>query len=278
MDAVIQKLEQIELLLKEVKAELFTPEKQDVEPKIDYLEEITELRQLFRSNQWPLAVKNNHICRESDKLSRAERIIEVVTKEKIPKTFLDFHCGEGWTIKAIENYKPELAVGYDINPQKWDQFEEQILTTDLTKVVELAPYDTILMFDVLDHINDPVSTLKQIYNLLALDGLVFIRCHPWSSRHATHLFEQKAFAHLVFTESELKKMGETPRKCPSKVTSEKVYRQWFREAGFRIKSVKKEECPIEEFFTENEFVKKRIEDSVGHTKHLNIEYIDYILA
>jgi len=61
-------------------------------------------------------------------------------------------------------------------------------------------YDFILINDVLDHAADPLDMLEQVNKIRNPETKIVVRCHPWTSRHGTHVYKQmnKAFLHLIF--------------------------------------------------------------------------------
>lgn len=263
----------------------------------DYLLEFTQLKDLLRSSQWPPAVPAEVLCNpdsETDKKNRAQGILEnMVSLDGL--AFLDFGCGEGHITLEATYQQPRLSVGYDAVRQGWERFDSHTfkrhdifrMTTDLAEMRRLGPYDVILCNDVLDHDKDgdPVGILKEIKKVKRSNGPVYLRCHPWTSRHATHLYQRinKAFLHLVFSEAELLKLGYkgVPTfKLLSKHTE--TYRKWFGEAKLKVESEKITRRPVEDFFVQHSLLNRRIkqncETDAFPFNECNIEFIDYILS
>jgi 2-polyprenyl-3-methyl-5-hydroxy-6-metoxy-1,4-benzoquinol methylase len=173
------------------------------------------LIEMIKSPEWPEAVPGDLICTESetDKQERAEGIIEMMLPQNITK-FLDFGCGEGHVPEKMAQ-RASLAVGYDILQQGGKTWEEQqgnfLLTTNLDKAKQLGPYDTILIYDVLDHCvgNTMQGILSEAKSILAPGGKIYLRTHPWTGRHGGHIYRQlnKAFAHFLLTDEELHTLG-----------------------------------------------------------------------
>jgi 2-polyprenyl-3-methyl-5-hydroxy-6-metoxy-1,4-benzoquinol methylase len=173
------------------------------------------LIEMVKSPDWPEAVPGDLICTESetDKQERAEGIIEMMLPPNITK-FLDFGCGEGHVPEKMAQ-RASLAVGYDITRQGDKTWEEQqgnfLLTTSLDKVKQAGPYDTILIYDVIDHIMGQAMSmiLHQAKAVLAPGGKIYLRTHPWTGRHGGHLYRKlnKAFAHFLLTDDELMTLG-----------------------------------------------------------------------
>ena len=254
--------------------------------------EFEKLKKLLESDAWPAAVDSTLICdpnSEEDKLNRAEGILELLIEESLEnKKFLDFGCGEGHVpFKAIEQ-KVSTSVGYDIKEDAhWNDFKNCILTTDLEIVKSNGPYDVILVYDVLDHIEQSamVGVLTQIKDLLSDSGTVYLRTHPFCSRHATHLYHKinKAFIHLVFTADELTKLGyETP------VNASVVYPGWYYATILKpiFKTINSNTLRerVEDFFKNTPIIKKRIKNNYKDEKRWDFpdkqceqQFLDYVL-
>ena len=253
----------------------------------EYELELQGLKEMLDSGDWPAAVDPEQICADDDsekKVIRANNILDLIVVENLKdKKFLDYGCGSGEVV--LEASKKEAnAIGYDINPSKFEPHD--LLTADFEAIRKLAPFDVILVHDVLDHIEhiDPLQALFQIKEVLSPHGRVYVRNHPWSSRHGGHLYntKNKAFMHLVFDEIELTRIGGYATDYNIRVTDPLgTYRYWFNETGFSIK----EEYPIihevEKFFTQPSIVWEKLKhhwpDSETQINFLEIEFVEYIL-
>lgn len=172
------------------------------------------MHELLNNPKWPAAVPQELICNEQSENElqmRANAILwEIVATNLGGKRFLDFGCGLGHCVFAAQRLGA-TAFGYDI--QSAPQWDDKFIT-NLDQLDEFAPFDVILLHDVIDHI--PVDNLDDILQRLkkfkSKTGFLAVRCHPFSSRHAGHWYQKinKAFMQLVFTESELVDMGLTP--------------------------------------------------------------------
>ena len=92
------------------------------------------------------------------------------------KSVLDVGCGEGYFTRRLHEYF-ERVVGIDADA-------EQILKTPLTentgyfpaKAEEFKdePFDTILMMDILEHVDYPAKVLENMKRLLTPEGRIII--------------------------------------------------------------------------------------------------------
>ncbi len=253
------------------------------------------LKKALESNKWPEAVNPNLICQhaeESDKLERGKGIIDLMVEEDLSNLkFLDFGCGEGQCSLASTEHSTAISVGYDVKKfDTWDRYlhDKLLFTTDFDKVIEEGPYDVIIIFDVLDHakVEDPTAILKKAKSVLAPEGAIYMRCHPFISRHGTHLYHElnKAFAHLVFTPSELEMLVPEPKWTEDSIGVTfpiKTYGEFITNAGLNILSRREVTERVESFFK----IPKIAERIMRNTSmpsfpefQMGIQFIDYKLG
>lgn len=227
--------------------------------------ELETLKKLLESDEWPFAIDPEEMCdstSEDDKNERGVEISEDLLNEYNDKKVLDYGCGEGHIIKNSK--KISLGVGFDVQKLGALVWEEQIenclLTTDFEKVKSNGPYDVVLLYDVLDHASDQNKVLDDVKSVCNKNTLVIIRCHPWCSRHGTHLYTtlNKAFVHVVFSDEELTDLGLPTSIVQPLIAPLNHYRGLFAVNGFCIKNEKIIDGKVERFFKENQLVKSRI--------------------
>jgi 2-polyprenyl-3-methyl-5-hydroxy-6-metoxy-1,4-benzoquinol methylase len=214
MIGLCRELEQC-LVANEVTQQTTTMTKVNVE---DSLENFESLKRALFSERWPEATNPNMICNpdcHEEKMERGRGIVEMVVEDSLKnKRFLDYGCGEGFCAFIASEYQPAISVGFDIKDHEiWKRHksnENLTFTSSIEEARSHGPYDTILMYDVLDHIvgEDPVALLIKAKELLSPNGKIYLRNHPFISRHGTHLYHElnKAFIHLVFTAEEIKQL------------------------------------------------------------------------
>ena len=252
-----------------------------------YERELQETRRLLDAVDWPQAVEPACICDTPEKQGeRAENILDLLVGEHMKgKRFLDYGCGEGHTIMKAKEREAALALGYDVDPSK-TQLQSPWFTHNFEEVKSQAPYDIILLHDVLDHVVmiDPIQVLQQVKSVLSPKGRVYVRNHPWSSRHGGHLYLQKnkAFLHLVFDEIELTRIaGVSAEHNIRVVTPMDTYRFWFKEAGLNVKSEIPIKNKVEDYFLLpspiNDRLKKHWKDPDTMVNHLEVSFVEYVL-
>ena len=252
------------------------------------------LTKLVASSEWPAAVPAEHICSESetDKVDRAEGILELFIPESLTGlSFLDLGCGEGHVVKQAVKAGSIKTVGYDIvksGPFEWEESENGMLTTAISKVEALGPYDRVLIYDVLDHCgdtNDIGEILNAAKKVLKPNGKIYVRCHPWTGRHGGHLYKEinKAFVHFILTKDELAQLGyEIDPNLIQIIHPEGTYHYFFDAVGLRVVQ---ETAPrqIESFFN-HPLLAKRIEKiyaesfKKGWGAEWGQDFCDYVLV
>ena len=167
--------------------------------EVNYREhEYHNLKLLIQSQHWPDAVDLGLVCKsdsEEDKVERAEGIIDLVIDQPIENSsFLDFGCGEGHVVHVAIAQHAKKAVGHDITFNETWKIRQGIFTTVWDEVVQEAPYNTILMYDVLDHmLGDEIVLIEKIKtikitactlweNLYAMPSLDISACYTSISR------------------------------------------------------------------------------------------------
>jgi 2-polyprenyl-3-methyl-5-hydroxy-6-metoxy-1,4-benzoquinol methylase len=229
---------------------LFSPEAQVL---IDFLQ----------SSDWPEAAPEFLICKdtEEDKTERSEGIVNYIAENFTNKKFCDFGCGEGHVAREVGKIAG-YSIGYDVlkdGTLPWESTQNNyLLTTDFEKIKQNGPYDIILLYDVLDHVSSPEDVLKQVASISNANTKIFVRFHPWIGRHGGHLYKDlnKAWAHLVFTEEELKLMGITLQnvnKCFHPLLEQK---KLFASTGFKIINSDTIKSTVEKFFRRPKIMKR----------------------
>jgi len=263
------------------------------EEPVGDLETFEQLKKALNSEAWPEAVNPNLICdmnSEKDKVERARGIIELMIEEDLNGLkFLDYGCGEGYCVSMATGYKTKASLGYDLKASpEWKQGNSFTLTTDFNVIKANAPYDIILLFDVLDHLKDetPVSVLRKLKDLLADKGKIYMRVHPYISRHGTHLYHSlnKAYAHLVFTESELKELlvtePEHQEESIGVLYPIRSYGEFVDQSGLKVVNRRDLTERVEPFFKIPRIAQRIMQNTqFGDFPEfqMSLQFIDYIL-
>ena len=115
-------------------------------------------------------------------------------------------------------------------------------------------------------------------------GVVYVRCHPWTSRHATHLYKQginKAYMHMFLSFDEIGKLiKEKPMFTRNEKNPMEAYRWWFR--NFKIVKERTIKEPVSDFFKHPDFKtllanEQNILEIDDFLKLMEIQFVDYVL-
>ena len=251
-------------------------------------------RLLLDDPSFPNAVDQTLICdpsNEEEKTERATSLIEVYVDELLEgKSFLDFGCGEGHAALAALEKNPKISIGYDIekNVFKKEIVEKtpNLLTTNWDEVAK-NKYDVILFYDVLDHTKNEssLSVLEKIKSVLAPEGKIYARMHPYVSRHSTHYYHtaNKAFLHLIFTDEELESIYGKKPDCPTNKVFYPIrtYTDLFNKANLTVLSKNIIENEVEDFFKNNKVIAdkiiKRFNTNELPVLQMSMSFIDFVL-
>jgi len=88
---------------------------------------------------------------------------------------LDFGCGSGFLVSKLNQIKTGCAIGYE--PFMTDRFSENLpIYADYTNIIENAPYATITIFEVLEHVQwtEMPDIFAKFKELLTPDGVVIV--------------------------------------------------------------------------------------------------------
>jgi len=79
---------------------------------------------------------------------------------------LDYGCGNGLFVKQLRKHRFAQAVGFDPYgaPDQWGD----------RSVLELGPFDFILLQDVLEHVEDPRALLREMDRMLSPGGKILV--------------------------------------------------------------------------------------------------------
>ena len=249
--------------------------------------EFAQIKELAENEDWPMAVNPVEICNDDEKATiRAISILDLVIGERLEnKKLLDYGCGEGHVVNQATKSGAE-SLGYDINSEKF-KFDQDLFTNDFEQIKKKAPFDIVLLHDVLDHIQniDPIEALMQVKSILSPEGRIYVRNHPWSSKHGGHLYEQinKAYLHLILDEVELTRMGGfTCQHNLCVILPEATYRHWFNEAGLKIVSEIPIKSEVPQFFKQPSLIREKLckvwgGDEGATLANLEIDFIEYVV-
>lgn len=249
------------------------------------------IQDLLAIDVWPEAFSSPAALKEvgeKDQVDRANCVLDMILDRPVKGfNFLDFGCGDGWIAQEIVKRGVMSSTGYDIaSSDHWSKVANVKFTTTLAQLPE-NNYDVIMLYDVLDHCEDPVVVMDSVLKLTKRDGVVYVRCHPWTSKHASHVFKQgvnKAYIHLFLNPEELKGItGKLPMFTRQEKDPITAYKWWFNHFEIKRERIIREQ--VHGFFlnpafkellsTEQQIPEDKLDEFM---KFMEIQFADYILT
>ena len=199
---------------------------------------------------WPNAITPELLFDTQNGIrKRAQVIIEMFIDDDLRDLkFIDFGCQNSAVVDYSKQYTA-LSVGYGTVEESKNQ--NAILTKSFDEVRSYGPFDVVLAFDVIDHINEPKQAMLQMLQLVKSTGKIYLRTHHWLSRNATHDKSNLAYIHLT----------DKPQEGVLHNDS------FFEDCGLKIIKVRKIIEEVEPFFSSENLCE--VPD--------NLQYSDYVL-
>jgi 2-polyprenyl-3-methyl-5-hydroxy-6-metoxy-1,4-benzoquinol methylase len=161
-------------------------------------------RTVYASQEYQDIVRDLGINSHEYRVGRfgAERVSLLQPHLRVPAghtpRYLDVGCSTGFVVEAARNNGWQ-AVGLDLNPSavEFGRSRGLDLRTATLEAAGFAPgsFDAVSLFDVLEHLLDPVRTLRACVDLLAPGGLLFLYVPNYDS--ASRLL-MGAAAHFIW--------------------------------------------------------------------------------
>ena len=99
--------------------------------------------------------------------------------------------------------------------------------------VESNSYDLIIVYDIIDHINNQYELLSNLSNMLSENGMIYVRVCPWTGANVfPPQYGHKAWAHLILSYDEMLSFGDIPTRSTN--VDQTVYDNLFKQLGLSI--------------------------------------------
>lgn len=126
-------------------------------------------------------------------LSRTAMVLKQLQKLNIHGKVLDIGCGDSYFDRRLLKEHPDIEVyGVDIYLEK-ELHEGNLHALNSLEHLPNVQFDFIIMMDVLEHIEDDKTYLKNIIQRLKSDGTVFITVPAFMSLYSLHDEQLKHF-------------------------------------------------------------------------------------
>jgi ubiquinone/menaquinone biosynthesis C-methylase UbiE len=115
-------------------------------------------------------LKKNPLWHVDESPWKARYVLQIIAKNKIaPKTICDVGCGAGEVLKLVQEGMDKKCMfwGYEISPQAFELCQQRVNERLHFKLADIreeegAHFDLILLLDVLEHMEDYFSFLREI--------------------------------------------------------------------------------------------------------------------
>jgi SAM-dependent methyltransferase len=166
----------------------------------------------YRLLKWTSPGGSRGGCRENPypEKSKLETLLGAdIWKEFRGKTVIDFGCGVGREAIEIAQHGARRVIGIDIRENLLCEARAASVAAGVGTVCQFVSFcseqaDVIISLDAFEHFADPAAMLREMENLLKMDGCVLASFGPtWYHPLGGHLFSVFPWAHLVFSEKAL---------------------------------------------------------------------------
>lgn len=139
--------------------------------------------------------KRYGINRHPWELSRVESVIKEVKKYHSGKKILDIGCGDSYLDYKLIDEMDEIEKIYGIDIHAKEEFiDGKYSVLNNYSKLKNKKFDTILMFDVLEHVKDDVDFIKNtVFPLLKDNGKIILTVPAYQSLFSKHDMELKHF-------------------------------------------------------------------------------------
>ncbi|RNB90365.1 class I SAM-dependent methyltransferase [Brevibacillus fluminis] len=130
------------------------------------------------------------------------------------KTVLDIGCGGGGKTCYYATFRPKKIIGIDIVPHYAEEGNAFAREKGLADIAEFmtgdasrmpfadATFDTIIMNDAMEHVDQPEKTLAECFRVLKPGGHLYINFPPYYHPYGAHLSDAIGipWVHSLFSE------------------------------------------------------------------------------
>lgn len=100
--------------------------------------------------------------------------IKIIKKYKKKGKLLDFGCGTGWFLEGASKFYESYGVEYSDSIREWLSKKLNITSFKTLASIKKEKFDIITVFDVIEHVPDPLFLLKNLKKKLKKNGIMLI--------------------------------------------------------------------------------------------------------
>lgn len=211
---------------------------------------------------------------------RARKRLEMVHEsiDLAGRRVLEFGCGAGYEVWTLAHRYDADAAGIDIDERRaWEALRSprvQLVRADLAteQPFPADEFERVISFSVFEHVTHPHASAAELFRILRPGGLAWISANLYRGPMASHRYREVTFPwpHILFQDDvfrEFYRRRGDPPNAASWVNrlSWLDYEAMFRRIGFRMRSLRFSERPIDEAFY------RRFESVLGRYPRWDLE-------
>ena len=116
--------------------------------------------------------KRNLLSERLRSLNQTKEVTDFLSTIK-PGKILDFGCGPGWILSSLDATWEKHGVEISKFASKTASKFAKIHTGSIENFTE-KDFDVIIIYHVIEHLSDPISTIKELYKILKPGGYLII--------------------------------------------------------------------------------------------------------
>jgi SAM-dependent methyltransferase len=102
-----------------------------------------------------------------------------------PRAILEIGCGDGSFLQYLDRHLPRTCsltgIDYLVPPLEKPSSRLNLIQGEIENVDFSQKFDVAVMFNVLEHVADPVKVLKRLHSMMEPGGVVFGEVPNWNS-------------------------------------------------------------------------------------------------
>lgn len=172
---------------------------------------------------------------------------------------LELGCGSGFETWYLSHQFGSETWGVDVTERAtWASLRDErthFLCADLAtdRSLPANSFDRVISFTVFEHVVHPYSVLEELYRVMRPGGLAWISANLHRGPRASHLYRELffPFPHLLFSDEVISQFREKHHGQSSGASwvnrlTWAQYEDYFRNIGFRLRSLRFMETPLDE--------------------------------
>lgn len=159
-----------------------------------------DVNDIYSDVEYVNEFKNVEIDREIYKKERfGNERLDIIEKQLggvLNKNILDIGCGTGWFLelcmeRGMNCYGQEL--GKELAKNTSNRLGIQVYDTDINNIYDFDnKFDVIVMFDLIEHVEDPINFVLRLKQMLKINGILFFMTPNFESFGVKFLKEKSS--------------------------------------------------------------------------------------